>query len=345
MAEGDTVRLEVIQTAPRTLLRLLDSDSGQAARLATSIAENTTQTLVRAPALMARVMQLLNLDTGTPSTAPQDPLDVLSTGLSGTRTPGTAGRAGVATGVATAAVGRTGASLLQGLLQRHMPTVSLQSLMEGDVLPVLQNAMQQSPQQVAEGVRQMNIAAEQVARLLPTGTVPGSSDPATTTTALTPDTLRSSVQQLGELLISQKLVPMLSLTDEKGFVLNGYQMFWLQDGGFGELIWRQRPDDDGSTGGQGEQMATVLLSLHMTQLGRVQALVSFSRGRISVSVSAAEESALVELRQNIGLLRQRLLEEGLVIDAIELSRHSEQALEAGRRAIMGSLESGFSARG
>ncbi|MBF0124737.1 MAG: flagellar hook-length control protein FliK [Magnetococcales bacterium] len=303
---GDRVSLEVSQTVPQVTLRLVSSESS----MATQLADSTIQTVARAPEALVRLVNLLQTQQGGLPAAQR--------------------------------------SQLIRAVQQSLPTLEVEPLLQGDMTAVTQLlSTSQLITESSDSIQQLRLTLAQLQtdmEQLPDSVVAGSRN---ANTALT--TVHTTLTQLGDLLSLQTLLPSLSLTDHDGSVLAGYRLFLLDDGGWGEAIWRYGSRYQSSKSGQSQdeatEMVTVMLSLAMTDLGRVQARLSAGNGRLLVAIAAEEEQGLAALRQQIGELRGRLLAAGLPLQAIDLQHLSSTALESERRRMLGVLEEGFAIKG
>ncbi|MBF0159788.1 MAG: flagellar hook-length control protein FliK [Magnetococcales bacterium] len=307
LAVGEMVQLEVSRTAPQITLRLAGSESA----LATQLAESTQQTVARAPEVLARLVTLLQTQQG-----------------------------GGLPAALRAQIGR--------ILQQNLPTVPVEALWQGEITSVSQllthgqllTESGDAIQQLRLAMAQLQADQEQQSAAASSGGRSGAG------AALT--TVQTTLSQLSDLLTLQTLLPSLSLTDQDGSVLAGYRLFLLDEGGWGEAIWRYGGQSgsrgQGSQGGNRDTI-TVMLSLAMTQLGRVQARLSASNGQLWINLAAEQEQGLSALRQQVGELRDRLLAAGLPLQSLDLQRLTGAALESERRRMLGLLEEGFVTRG
>ncbi|MEO5352977.1 MAG: flagellar hook-length control protein FliK [Magnetococcus sp. XQGC-1] len=223
----------------------------------------------------------------------------------------------------------------QALLQNSLPNISVNSLLDGD-LTALANLLETgSRQDVRAMIQQLRQGS--VALLLaenPTAP-PGES--------LESTAVRHTLHRLGDLLAMQEILPRLNSSPE-GNQLLGYRLYWLTEGGMGEAIWykkRQYEAQEESDGAEeipsaGEKsITTVLLSLNMTNLGAVQAQLSYGDGLCSIRIAAEQEQSLTALRSGVSTLRTALLEAALPLRSLELMRLMPGEVKTNRMQALG----------
>ncbi|MBF0160834.1 MAG: flagellar hook-length control protein FliK [Magnetococcales bacterium] len=299
---GESVQVELLRLLPEMTFRLLDSASQTAARLATSV----EQSLVRAPDLFAHLLRWSGVSSGN-----------------------------------------------RALLQNSLPTVSVQALLRGEITELAQLLETGSRQDLRATLQQLR---QGMVELLLESDNRGVGQRAGGPQAegIDAQATRNTLHRLGDLLAMQELLPRMPLSPEGGQLM-GYRLFWLMEGGMGEAIWYQQPcrrreegEEEKEQEGQEKrppktgQMTTMLLSLNMTQLGAVQARVSFREGLCAVRIAAEEEESLAALRRRIGELRLSLLSAELPLQALDLARLGTGELRAQRMQALG-LASQFSA--
>ncbi|MBF0164319.1 MAG: flagellar hook-length control protein FliK [Magnetococcales bacterium] len=311
---GEQVTLEVTRLTPEVGVRLVASESGGAAQLA----QTAEQSLARGPELLGRLMLLSGLARG-------------ATGGTGESALLAGGRSGVLV---------AGRETLAGVLQRALPNVGLGDLMKGDLAGLTRVLEAGSRQEVADAVRLVRQAAEHL-RHEPT-------QPANATTPATREEVaaevagaRHALQRLGDLLALQHILPQAAASPEEGAYLLGYRLFWMNDGGLGEAVWRRERDRRRKEGKSGDgSLLSVLLSLNMTRMGMVQARLEHGAGLVRVAISAQEEASLVALRGGVGELRGALLEAGVPLHSLDLAMLGAGGMKAERAQFLG-LGSGF----
>ncbi|MBF0582957.1 MAG: flagellar hook-length control protein FliK [Magnetococcales bacterium] len=322
---GEPVQVEVLRLEPEMAFRLLASSSQSASQLAVS----AEQSLVRAPDLFANLVRWAGLGNSSPAEAEAS----LASG----------GNSGSAQGFAV--LGKS----LAHLLQRVLPNLSVQGLLDGEVTELVRLLEGGSRQDVRAAIQQLRQGA--IGLLLAEERGVGQA----TTGAEGSDlgAVRNTIHRLGDLLAMQEILPRTPLAAE-GNQLLGYRLFWLVEGGMGEAIWyRERqwsePDqqqeqegESSSGGGEEKRFTTVLLTLNMTNLGAVQSRLSYGEGLCTIHIAAEEEEALAALRRRVGELRSALLEAELPIGALDLTRLVPGELKEKRMRAMG-LASHFSA--
>ncbi|MBF0213125.1 MAG: flagellar hook-length control protein FliK [Magnetococcales bacterium] len=303
---GEQVTLEVARLVPEIAVRLVASESGGAAALA----QNAEQSLVRAPDVMGRLMFLAGLSRSGAAAA-------------------TAGGRMPTTGVMMA-----GRESLAAVMQRALPNLSGEALMRGDLSGLTRLLEGGSRQEVVDAVRLVRQAAE---LLRPAGEGAGSG----ATVAAQEESAevaggRHALQRLGDLLAMQQILPQAVPSPEDGVALLGYRLFWLNEGGLGEAVWRKEREKRKRGGRPGEEsVLSVLLSLNMTRLGMVQARLVLGEGMLAVGIAAGEEESLSSLRGEIGTLRQNLLAAGLPLRALDLTMLGEGGMKAERANFLG----------
>nr|CRH06997.1 conserved protein of unknown function [Candidatus Magnetococcus massalia] len=301
MQPGERVNLEVVRLQPEPTFRLVTSDSMQAAKLAT----DSQQSLSRAPDLFAKLLESSGLQKGNSTLARNTALLINAQ---------TAGGRGV-----SLSDGRT----MGQLLQQNLPNLELSSMMKGDaasLVKLLEGGSQKSLQEAILNLRQ---GAEMIRG-------EGRSEGDVTA-------LRSAVMRTGDLLAMQDLLPRLPQLDPNN-VLLGYRVFWLSEGGLGEAMVRR--EKERREGGEEEESTSMLLSLNMTQLGRVQARVVYRQGYLSVDLRAENSEALEALRQDVASLREGMHNQELPLKALELAMISHAELQAERARYLALGEDG-----
>ncbi len=306
LQEGERVQLQVVRLAPEVTFRLMNSESGAAARLAGS----AEQSLIRAPDLFTHILNMV--DTGN-------------------------GKAGSQNALAGSWVTGKGQTLLS-ILQNNLPQLSVGKMAKGDLGDLIRLLESGSRQEIREAIRNFQRAAS----TLQSAHLPAAD------ADLNPEVAaaRTTLSRLGDLLAMQDILPRANLAQRDEGMFLGYRLFWLTEGGLGEAIWRRegRSRGLGREGGDGEETTSVLISLNMTQLGVIQARLSFGQGRLLVGITAEEEESLAWLRGDIGALRKSLLAAELPLQALELARMSGAGMRQERQVSLG-LEGGFSTEG
>ncbi|MBF0134919.1 MAG: flagellar hook-length control protein FliK [Magnetococcus sp. DMHC-1] len=316
LTEGEKIRLEVVRLLPELAVRIAGSES----RVAANLADNLQQSLVRVPDLFARLMAtiagqepdkggtLLSLGKGTPLF-----LSLQSTSQSGNRS-----------------------ADLVGILRDNLPNLSADALIRGDTTGLARLLEGASREEVTAAVRALREAAGAL-RLAPDPTAAGKSPESGSESASLPNALN----RLGDLLSMQNILPrVVPSTAEQMFL--GYRVFWLNEGGLGEAIWRREKEKQDQKGKKGRTLHSVFLSLNLTRLGAVQSRVVLGDGLLGISVAAEEDATLVALRSRIAELRAAIQEAGLPLSSLDLSCQSGAVMRSSRLEAIG-LGGGFSA--
>ncbi|MBF0628291.1 MAG: flagellar hook-length control protein FliK [Magnetococcales bacterium] len=304
---GEQVTLEVTRLAPEITVRLVASESGGAAALA----QNAEQSLTRAPDLMGRLMFLSGLSRGASAQA----------------------------GAGRAPVLFAGKESLATVMQKALPNLSGEELFKGDLSGLTRLLEGGSRQEVVEAVRMVRQAAESLRQEGGGAVTRGSAGAEGSEVA----GARHALQRLGDLLTMQQLLPQAVPSPEDGAALLGYRLFWLNEGGLGEVVWRKEQEKRRTGGRKGdESVLSVLLSLNMTRLGMVQARLVLGEGMLAVGISAGEEESLSALRGEIGTLRHNLIAAGLPLRALDLTMLGEGGMKAERASFLG-MGGGFAA--
>ncbi|HIJ84681.1 MAG TPA: flagellar hook-length control protein FliK [Magnetococcales bacterium] len=151
---------------------------------------------------------------------------------------------------------------------------------------------------------------------------------------------RQTLMRVGDLLAMQDVLPRTA-PGLDGDPYLGYRLFWLDERGLGEMIWRRH--HGGNAGGEGEdkEATSVLVTLNLTRLGTVQARLSYTQNTLQIAMGAEEEDALSALREDIRVLRQALIQAELPLRSLELSRLSRATVQEERHTIL-ELGEGFS---
>ncbi len=295
---GEQVSLEVTRLAPEITLRLIASESGTAANLAQSV----EQSLMRAPDLLNKLMDLAGLNSR--------------------------GSGRVGTWPATLVAGKEN---LSSLLQKSLPNISSQALVKGDFASLVRLLETGNRQEIQEAVRTIRQAA---ATLQLANPVIGQDESAELSGA------RNALQRVGDLLALQHVLPQVATTQPDGSALLGYRLFWLTEGGLGESIWRKEQQNNRQGSNDEESVTSVLLSLNMTQLGMVQARLAYKTNMLQIGIAAREEASLTTLRTHIRELRQKLVAANLPLHSLDLIKMSEGEMKTERLRNLG-IGSGF----
>lgn len=300
---GEQVTLEVTRLSPEITVRLVASESGGAAALA----QNAEQSITRAPELLNRLM-------------------VLSGGSRGAATGVTHGRASLLL---------AGREPLSAVLQKALPNLSGEALFQGDISGLTRLLEGGSRQEVVDAVRLVRQAAEILRQEGGRGGTP-------TVVAADPEAVselsgaRHAMHRLGDLLALQQILPQVVPSPEEGVALLGYRLFWMNEGGLGEVVWRKEREKRRKGGRPGEEsVLSVLISLNMTRLGVVQARLVLGEGMLAVGLATGEEEALATLREGIATLRQNLLAAGLPLRALDLNMLGAGGMKAERARFLG----------
>ncbi|MBF0416286.1 MAG: flagellar hook-length control protein FliK [Magnetococcales bacterium] len=334
LKEGEQVRLEVVGMKPQITLRLLASESGAAQRLAGDV----EQSLMRSPDIFSRLMDMSGLGAGTAGTASpfqaEGPLfEGLFSFLAAVRqsAPGFVQHPLFVTGKGES---------MAAVLQRVLPNLSLQSLQQGDLTGLLR-LMSGGRGQIQEMLRELRLAANDLRPNTDFQPLPGQ-QPITDQDL---SAARQLLHRIGDLLAMQDILPQTHLSSNPaGDPYLGYRLFWLDERGLGELIWRkQQQGGGGRSGGDGEenQATSVLVTLNLSRLGTVQAHLSYASNTLQIALGAEEDISLNALREDIRDLRQALLGAELPLRSLELSRMTRAKVQEERLAIL-ELGSGFS---
>ncbi|MBF0178813.1 MAG: flagellar hook-length control protein FliK [Magnetococcales bacterium] len=222
--------------------------------------------------------------------------------------------------------------LLAEVAREALPDLSFKGLMKGDMTRLARLLENHDPREVARSVARLRQAA---ADLEATPARAGQADAAESGSA------RSGLRMLGDALAMQHLLPQVA-TPEDGSVLLGYRLFWMHEGGVGEAIWREEKEKERGRKSAKERLHSVLLSLHMTRLGMVQARLAYGEGLLRVAIAARDEAALTELRAGIGDLRRAMIAAEVPLHSLDLAKLPETEMRAERARALG-LGSGFDA--
>lgn len=313
---GEPVQVELLRLSPEMAFRLLGSSSLVASQLAVS----AEQSLVRTPEMFANLLHWSGLATGH-----QDGRgEALATNSSNT--------------FGTTTLGKS----LAQLLQRILPNLSVQGLLDGEVTELVRLLESGSRQDIRSAIQQLRQGAIEL--LLAGEQALGQSGGTSNTADL--NMVRNTLHRLGDLLAMQEILPRTPFSAE-GNQLLGYRLFWLVEGGMGEAIWyreRKRQEQEAKPPqSEAEQgITTLLLSLNMTNLGAVQSRISYGEGVCAIHIAAEEEEALGALRGQISALRTALLEAELPLRTLDLTRLVPGELKEKRMQALG-LASHFSA--
>lgn len=409
LMEGEQVRLQVVRTGAEVALRLVASDSGEAAKLA----ENTERTLLKAPDLFSKLMQLsgeadrpapplrsalppaVQTVPGQPaaaaaSSAPAVPVGAtvavpaLPTPLVAS-TPAASAAAAVAPRLPTGEVvvphattpgglpdagtallsPRPGVTVapqtggpnvrlpenllltadgenLGELLRKNLPDLSLDDLMKGDfkaLAKLLTGSGSATAPTLGESVHRLRVAAESL-KLVQSDKLSREEQQALQEAvreaggegALLREA-KQSLHRLGDVMAAQDILPKNQpMADGSNFL--GYRVFWLPEGGMGEVMWRREKAAKGG-GQEGKEGFSVLLSLQLSRLGLVQSRITMGEGYLNISLSAREEESLDALRQGVGELRQGLIQAELPLRTLNLERLNQQEMLEERRQALG----------
>ncbi|MEO5363778.1 MAG: flagellar hook-length control protein FliK [Magnetococcus sp. DMHC-8] len=224
----------------------------------------------------------------------------------------------------------------RALLQRSLPNVAIQHLLHGELMELAQLLETGSRQDVRAMIQQLRQGALELLLAEPqTGSTPAPPAPGTPEA----QAIRNTLHRLGDLLAMQDILPRLPPAPD-GSQLLGYRLFWLMEGGLGEAIWykkreRQEQEADPAHPPGETTLTTVLLSLNMTNLGAVQARLSYGSGLCSIHIAAEEEEALSALRMRVGELRLALLSAELPMGTLDLTRLAPGELKENRMRALG----------
>lgn len=332
LKEGEQVRLEVVGLKPQITLRLLASESGAAQRLAGDV----EQSLMRSPDIFSRLMDLSGLEAGGGGAGL--PLQSEGALLDGLFSLLTTVRQSMPGAQHPLFVTSKGESVAQ-VLQRVLPNLSLQSLQQGD-LTGLFALLRGGRGQIQDMLQELRLAAND---LRPNNDFqpPLGQQPVTEQDV---SAARQTLLKVGDLLAMQDILPQTHASpNPTGDPYLGYRVFWLDERGLGELIWRKQQGGGGRSGGGGEetQATSVLITLNLSRLGTVQARLSYATNTLQIALGAEEDHSLNALREDIRVLRQALIGAELPLRSLELSRMSRAEVQEERLAIL-ELGSGFS---
>ena len=321
---GEPVQVQVLRLVPEVAFRLLSSSSGVAAGLA----ESLEQSLVRAPDIFSNLLNWSGMASGGKS-------GVLGEGV----------LSGFGAGVKADTLITLKGFTLAHMLHKILPTVSAHALLRGDLAGLVRLLEGGSRQNVRAMIHQLRQLAEDLYRPPTASTEKSASEQGRARQAdvlSDVNVVRNTLYRLGDLLAMQELLPRTPLSLDGGQLL-GYRVFWLAEGGMGEVIWQQErekkrreQEEDTATA-----VTTVLLSLNMTGLGAVQARVSYGEGLCYIRIAAEDEEALAALRIRIRELRSALLAEELPLRSLDLSRLMPGEMKEERMKSLG-LASHFS---
>ena len=320
---GEPVRLEVMRLVPEITFRLVASQSGGAVALA----QSAEQSLMRAPDLLANLLSWAGLKGGS---------QVLNGGILAGSSPEESLFLALRAGGKAASYVTGKGETLAGIMQKSLPNVSVAGLLRGETAGLARLLEGGSREEVRDAVRLLRLGAMDLRAAGEEGAAPRSGN---TDAELNP--IRAALHRLGDLLAMQDVLPRAAPSAE-GDLFLGYRLFWLTEGGLGEAIWRREQNRQRNLKSEEDSaVTTVLLSLNMTNLGVVQARLSYGDGQLLIAVSAQEESALAALRGQVGELRGGLLDAELPLRSLELSRLTSGEMKTERLRALG-LGAGFS---
>ncbi|MBF0610431.1 MAG: flagellar hook-length control protein FliK [Magnetococcales bacterium] len=235
-----------------------------------------------------------------------------------------------------------GGEKLSQVVRNALPHVSLFDLQQGRVeglVKLMTGQQQEQSLPLREAIQRLRVAAESL-KWVKSDTLSPEEQQAIR------DTIReaggegavlreakTALQRLGDVLAAQDLLPKNQPAAD-GSTFLGYRVFWMPEGGMGEILWRREKEAE-KGGGEGKQGFSVLLSLQLSRLGLVQAHISMGEGYLNVAISARDEQALEALRQDIGDLRNHLIQAELPLRTLNLSRLNEEAMQEERRQKLG----------
>ncbi|MBF0424251.1 MAG: flagellar hook-length control protein FliK [Magnetococcales bacterium] len=316
LVEGELVRLEVVRLLPELAVRVAGSES----RVAAGLADTLQQGLVRAPDLFSRLMTLMTTQDGAKGGGVLSAVKGQPIFLSLSATAGAGGR---------------GLQLAE-LLRENLPNLSAESLLRGEGSGLVRLLEGASRQEVAAAVRALREAAMAWRQLPDTATPEGHAAGSEGSTSLP-----TALHRLSDLLSLQDLLPHVVPAGSADEMFLGYRIFWLNEGGLGEAIWRREREKQDRSGKKGRLLHSVFLSLNLTHLGAVQSRVVFGDGLLGVRVVAEEEETLSLLRSHVGDLRTALLAADLPLNALDLACQTGAAMRQSRQEAIG-LGGGFS---
>lgn len=307
---GEPVQVQVLRLVPEVAFRVLVSASG----IAAGLAESAEQSLVRAPDIFANLLNWSGLSKGGSPVA---------SGEGGAEAAGGflfSLKSGLQAGTLTA---RQGLTLLHAL-KKTLPNLSAKGLLRGEIKELVRLLETGSRQDVRQMIHQLRQVSAGLFRASGGGAehqVPGQGGVVPGEEAAELNAVRNTLHRLGDLLAMQEILPRTALSPEGGQLL-GYRLFWLTEGGMGEAIWQRERSRKKGAGDEDADSAitTVLLSLNMTDLGVVQARLTYGEGQCAVRIAAEEARSLAALRGRISELRQSLLAAELPLRSLDLFR-------------------------
>ncbi|MEO5328509.1 MAG: flagellar hook-length control protein FliK [Magnetococcus sp. THC-1_WYH] len=312
LKEGEQVRMEVVRLQPQITFRMIASESG----IAQQMAGDMEQSLMRLPDIFSRLMNFSGLDGGMAAASGKG--EGLFSLFSAMQQAGKSPLFVTSKGESMAAV-----------LRRVLPNLSLESLQKGD-LTELTRLLRSGGGEIKEMLQQLREAANDL-RPAP-GTGGGDQDIGAA---------RQTLMRVGDLLAMQDVLPRTA-TGPDGNPFLGYRLFWLDERGLGEMIWRQQSGGgSGRRGDEEKEVTSVLITLNLTQLGTLQTHLSYAHNALQVAMGAEEDEALSALRGDIRQLRQALIAAELPLRSLELSKISRGDVQEKRLEIL-ALGEGFS---
>ncbi len=321
LVEGEQVQLRVVRLSPVVTLQIVASDSRAAARLV----EMAEQSLTLGPEVFARLLQAAGPDVTATSEA----------GSPASPQAGAPDAPAADPSIRQAAEGPSaiprGEESLAALLRRNLPTLSLESLAQGqfeELTQLLEGRLYAST--MPEAVRNLRQAAATWHSALEQG----QSASADTSQLTGPERLAVShaLHRLGDMLAAQDLLPSGRVTDPSALL--GYRIFWMSEGGLGEVIWRQEHPR-----GRGQETqdarVSVLFCLSLTRLGLVHVHLVSGTGGLLLRFAAADPGAVAALRREVGKLRAGLLTADVPLQAVEFSHSTPAAMRKARLEALG----------
>ncbi len=322
LVEGEQVQLRVVRLSPVVTLQVVASDSRVAARLA----EMTEQSLALGPEVFARLLQAAGLEEGAASESGSLASPQAAAPDAPAADPSTRQAA-----EGSSAIPR-GEESLASLLRRNLPTLSLETLARGEIEELAQ---------LLEGRREGPAAAEAVRDLRQAATTwhsaveQGQSASADTSQLTSPGrpAVSHALHRMGDMLAAQDLLPSGRGTVDVGALL-GYRIFWVAEGGLGEVIWRQE-HPRGRSQGAPDSRVSVLFCLSLTRLGLVHVHLVSGTGGLLLRFAAADPGTVAALRREVAELRTGLLTTDIPLQAVEFSHSTPAAMRSARLEALG----------
>ncbi|MGN7611348.1 flagellar hook-length control protein FliK [Magnetococcales bacterium HHB-1] len=325
LSVGENVRFEVVrQSSDQNIaLRVISSERGVAQQMAGQL----QQSVLRAPDVFAKLLPHLQQGSSSLPSSSSSAAQSMRAFLSESQAVHTTEKtSGAQEKTVLSIQNRT----LSQTLAKILPSVSWRSSMQGNLSQWVdvfgpRNDFSSMAQQMREAAG----ALQQVGGL-PAGLAAPDGEVQDVARAV-----RGALNRMADLVAAQELLPRQH-QDAGEQAIFGYRVFWLEDGGLGEAIWRREQKKRGMHGDDAEGYS-VLLSLQLTALGAVQSRISYMDGQMNIALAAEDEGALAALRRDLSELRAALQqnEEGPLLHALDLTKLFPKAFYQERQEFLG----------